>query len=505
MTSSNTSRRTLLQQAFTLHSSELGRRVMSGATFQFLGIVLRTMITIGSTAILARLLLPSDFGYIAMATVVTELVALFANFGWANILIQRVRITRLQLDTVFWASALLGALLALVVFALSYVVGLWFGDPAVGALLRVLCWGFVLGPLTAVPWIVLARLMRFRTEFWIQFSTTALRTAVAIGCAWAGMGAWSLVAGALTGGLMQAMLGLLAVQYRPRMRFQRDLIASTWRTSGSYFGGGLLFYTNVNVDLILIGRRFGAESLGYYQNARSLTDEIRSRIAIPLQHVLFPAFASVQNDPERAREMLLRSGRILAAVVVPIGIGVAAMAQDLVPVLYGDRWLAMIPLLTMSGITAAIKASLAIASPVINANNRVAQGLRYEIIGTVITVGAILLAIPHGIVAVATAIVVGSLYGLIPYRFGLSLLGMGWLDAWRMLGPPFVASFSFWGIISLVRTQTVNHVSHPALALLVHSLLATLIYVCLLFLLSRSYWQDLVYLVEKLRGRRTGS
>ena len=79
--------RTLLQQSFTLHSQNLGGRVSSGAGFQFLGIALRTIITIGSTAILARLLTPADFGYVVMATVVTGLAALFSNFGFTNLLI----------------------------------------------------------------------------------------------------------------------------------------------------------------------------------------------------------------------------------------------------------------------------------------------------------------------------------------------------------------------------------------------------------------------------------
>ena len=85
-----------------LDTNELGRRVVSGSTYTFLGIFLRTAMTIGSTAVLARLLTPADFGYIAMATVVTELAALFGNFGFSSVLIQRRVVARLHLDTVFW-------------------------------------------------------------------------------------------------------------------------------------------------------------------------------------------------------------------------------------------------------------------------------------------------------------------------------------------------------------------------------------------------------------------
>ena len=95
---------TLVQRAFSPSSDNLGRRVVDSAAFTFLGIAIRTGITLGSMAILARLLTPADFGHIAMATVVTELAALFANFGFGYILIQRSKIARIQIDTMFWAA-----------------------------------------------------------------------------------------------------------------------------------------------------------------------------------------------------------------------------------------------------------------------------------------------------------------------------------------------------------------------------------------------------------------
>ena len=276
-----TERSTLLRKAFTMDSRDMGARVVSGASFQFLGIALRTIVTIGSTAILARLLIPADFGYVAMATVVTEFAALFANFGFNNLLIQRRQINRLQIDTVFWASAGLGAALAGIVFVASFFAGWLFADPRVGELLRVLCITFLLSGLPTVPGVVLARLMRFRNEFWIQTTTVAVRTLTAIGCAYSGLGMWSLVFGALAGATLQAVLGFMAVPYMPRLRFHAAFLSHTWRTNSSYFGGGLLFYVNMNVDLPMIGRQLGAGPLGYYQNARALTDDIRARIAMP--------------------------------------------------------------------------------------------------------------------------------------------------------------------------------------------------------------------------------
>lgn len=495
-------RRNLVRDAFSLRTHQLGRRVISGAGFQFLSIALRTIITIASTAILARLLMPSDFGHVSMATVVTELAALFANFGLTQILIQRKRITRLQMDTVFWASLALGTILALIVFGSSFFASLLFDDEKVGELLRVLCLTFVLGGLTAVPWVVQMRLMRFRTEFWIQITTVITRTFVAIACAYQGMGAWSLVAGALTGSLMGVILGFIVVPYRPRLRFHGTFLKATWRTSGSYFGGGMLFYANMNLDLILIGRQLGAESLGYYQNARSLTDEIRGRIAIPLQHVLFPAFSSVQNDQARMQEMLLRSGRILSAVVIPIGIGVAALAPEIVPVLFGEKWLPMIPILGMLGISAAVRASTAIASPVINAHNQVARALRYQIVSTALLVTGIIVALPYGLIAVAAAQAIVVFYSLVPFSFALRLVGLGLPAMWHILGPPAVASIAAAIAIAIVRPVASDWINHPGGLLMLHAALSAPLYLLILHLQSKQYFSDFRSLVALLTRRR---
>ena len=413
-----------LRQSFLLHSEGLGRRVAGGAGYQFLGVALRTLVTLGSTAVLARLLTPADFGYVAMATVVTEFATLLGSFGFSNVLIQRRRVTRLQFDTVFWAMLGLETLLALGVLAASFLAGWLYDDPHVGPLLRVMSLGFVISALTAVPSVVLLRLMRFDAVFWINMGTIVARSALAIACALLGWGMWSLVVGSLLGNAVGVLMHFLAAPYRPRARFHWPFIARTWRTSTGYFGNTALYFVNMNLDLLLIGRQLGAASLGFYQNARSLTDEIRGRIAMPIQQVLFPAFSALQDDRPRFQQLVMRAGRLLAAVVVPIGFGVSANAQELVLVLYGEQWRPMIPVMATFGLSAALRASTAIASSLFNANDRVGLAFRYNVWSMLLTIGGVLLAMPHGIEAVAAAVALTSLYALVPYRAALRLIGL---------------------------------------------------------------------------------
>ena len=487
-----------VRRAFVLRGENLGQRVVHGASFTLLGVLLRILITVGSVSILARLLSPADFGYLAMATVITELAALFGNFGFASVLIQKKTITRLQIDTVFWASALLGLCLTSTVFVLSFASSWLFREPLAGEIMRVMCLTFALDGIIVVHGALISRLMRFQVDFWIQIVSILFRTSVAIGFAWNGFGVWSLVAGALAGSVLKVILSSLAIPYWPRLRFNLRYLQSTWKTNTHYFAGGFLFYVNSNIDLFIIGRSLGATALGYYQNARSLTDEVRYRMAVPLQRVLFPAFSSLQGNLGWLQVSVLRSGRLLAAIVFPIGIGIAAVADELVPVLYGDKWLAMIPALKLLGISTAIRASASVATPLFNSQDRVGLALRYSIVGSVIMVIAIVAASPWGVEAVAGAVALSSLYSLVGYHAGLRLINLGWPALWSMLGPPAVASAIMWLTIEGARNVLAGHISHVSIGLAIYVALGAVVYALTVVIISRSLLDDLKSVLAKL-------
>ncbi|MDR1424011.1 MAG: lipopolysaccharide biosynthesis protein [Azoarcus sp.] len=494
-------RHALVRRAMVLDADNLTQRVVSGASFTFLGIALRTLITVGSMAILARLLTPADFGYLAMATVVTEFAAMLGSFGLTNILIQRRRVTRLQLDTIFWAAFGTGCALALLVFGLSFVAGRLFGDAIIGSLLRLLCLNFVISALGTVSEALLARLMRFRAIFVIQVTAIALRSTVAMICAWQGLEVWSLVAGSLTGPIVTVVLLSAVAGYVPRWRFSMSYLRFTLKTCGGYLGNTVLFYLCMNIDLFLIGKQLGANALGYYQTSRSLTDEVRGRLAWPLQRVLFPALSSLQNDLSRLRHSVLKATRLLAALLCPIGFGIAAAAPEIVPVLYGEKWLPMIPILTMLGINIAARASTALAPPLFYSQNKVTLIFRYNVIETMLLVTSVVIALPYGLEAIATAIAANSLFSVIIFWFAFRLIGLGFSDVLHVLSCPLFASITMWIAISLLRKVVPVEDVNIVLRLIMTIAYGAIVYCTVLVMMSRQYWHAFVELFRQV-GRR---
>lgn len=498
-------RASLVRRAFFPSSNNLSQRVVHGAAFTFLGIAIRTGVTIGSMAVLARLLTPADFGHIAMATMVTELAALFSNFGFGSILIQRARLSRLQIDTMFWAALLLGVVLSVVVFGLSFVSQLVFDNVLVGELLRALCIIFIFEELTVVPRSLLARLMLFRADFAVQAVMILLRAGVSVFFAMQGAGVWSLVAGSIAGAVVQTALYQLIGGYWPRLRFSAAFLRATWRTNGSYFGGGLLFYINSNLDLMLIGRALGASSLGIYQNARSLTQEINARMAQPLQRVLFPAFAQVQNESERFRDGIARSGRLLTFALAPVGFGMAAVAQELVPVLYGEQWLAMVPVLQVFALGSGLTIAGTITTSIFNAKNRVGLAVKLSLANVAISVALVLAASRWGMMGIAYTKLVLSLMGLVILRIAMGLVQMDSRDLWRMIAPPCAAAALMFVSISLFRPLVYQMLDPVALRLAALVGVGMLSYGVLTLIGARTHVndaRDVLALLLKRRGRR---
>lgn len=491
-----------VQLAFRPHSRNLGTRVVNSAMFTMAGVLFRSVLTIASMAILARLLTPSDFGIIAMATVITELAAVFSNFGFGSILIQRKSISRIQMDTMHWCAMALGLVLTVLVFLLSLAAGSLFNNATVGDLLRLLALSFILEELTMVPRSLMARRMQFRLDFYVQAAMLLGRSGAAVALALAGFGVWSLAIGPVLGLLIQALAYQWLSGYWPRLRFSRSFLASTWRTNGSHFGNGILFYLNANLDTFIIGRMLGAATLGNYQNARSLTDEIRVRMVQPLQRVLFPAFSAIQADLERFQQGVLRTGRLLGFVFLPVGVGMATEAETLIRILYGDQWLAMIPLLQLLALTTGFSAVGSIANAIFNARNAIGQAFRLFLLTTVANTLFILVGSLWGLDGVVwsrVAMVPVSLFFL--YQ-ALRLVSLGWRQVLDMLAGPTLAA-TLMGAVMLAADAQIRALAAPlGLHLLLKVGLGAALYLALAPLLARPHLREFGLVFTKI-GRKS--
>lgn len=360
----------LTREAFYPNKHNIGQRVINGVAWQFGLMGFRVIITIVSTAILAKILTPDDYGLVTMSMLTTEMAGLLANLGFGQIIVQKQRLSRLDLDSVFWLSALMGVGLFLITGLISYPVAWFYERPELIGILWVSGINFIFRELFVIPNAILHRLLLFKAESFIIISQLILRTIFAIYFAWLGYGYWSLVLGPLLAGFIEIVISSFYVGYVPRLKFNRAFIMRNWRMNGSYLGSGILNYIMSNLDYIIVGRRFGSEQLGYYQIAYALPDELRNRLSGPLQRVLFPAFSLLQDDLAAFRQGVARSQRLLSVIVLPIGAGLALTAENIVKILYGEQWLPVIPLLQILAINGALRTMFSLVGSIYYARGR---------------------------------------------------------------------------------------------------------------------------------------
>ena len=360
----------IMRACFHPEKHDLHGRVARGAAWMGSLIVIRAIVTVGATAILARVLHPSDYGFVGMATVVTELALMFCTVGLTAIVIQAPRLSRIDLDTAFWLSAALGVVTAAAIVGGSGLFARMFREPALEPILWAMSLMVVFEQLTDIHQAIAFRLMNFKVEAAGQLASLFMRVVVSLSLAFAGFGVWSLVWGSIAGRAAQGALLWYLIPYVPRFRCSKRFFAANWRVGGSYFGSAAVGVVMSNVDNATVGRMFGARELGYYQTAFALPEELRSRLSVALQRVLFPAYSLVQSEHSMFREGVLKSLALFSAIAIPMGVGMAVLARPIVRVLYGEQWLPVVPLLQVVAIVGIVRAFYALIVNIYKAKGR---------------------------------------------------------------------------------------------------------------------------------------
>lgn len=290
------------------------------------------------TIILARLLLPEDFGILSMAAVFTGLISVFNDFGIGSAIIQKQDLTDNDLSSIFWFSVCIGIVTTLLTVAVSPLIAAFYDKEILIPLLSLMALGFFLTSLSTVQQSLLMKEMNFKKIAIVETTSTACGGIVAIYLAFQGYGVWSLVWQGLTTTIIMVLLLWVTSQWQPKFKFYLSSIKSVLGFSLNLLGFSAVNYFSRNVDYLLIGKFLGAESLGYYTLAYRLMLYPLQNISTVISKVLFPAFSTIQADNERFRDAYLKSTKYIAFVTFPMMFGLFAVVDEFILTLFGPKW-----------------------------------------------------------------------------------------------------------------------------------------------------------------------
>lgn len=398
--------------------------VVSGVRWGAFNQVVQQAVRFGVQILLTRLLVPEDFGLVALAFVVVNLGALLTGLGFAQALLQVRVLTKHLVDAAFVGSALISAQLALLVAAGAGPLSALLGDPDLEPVLRVLALIFLFQGIEGVPNALLRRRLMFRAFILSSTWGTVLGGLTGVLLGLAGAGVWALVGFALIEAVVATSLGwLFAIRagvWRPGLTGDLRPLRTLLGYTGAVTASRLLYFGARNADNLIVGRVLGTTSLGYYGLAYRVMLYPIQRGSEVLSHVALPAFALMQDEPERLCKAYLRSVRALAAMVVPVTVGVAVTAHHLVPVVFGPVWEpAVVPLriLALSGPAVAL---MRLNGTLWEATGRAGLSLWMSVIALVVLVPGFLVGVRWGTTGVAVAYTATTYVALLPALLAVS-------------------------------------------------------------------------------------
>jgi O-antigen/teichoic acid export membrane protein len=390
---------------------------------QVVGLVSQTIVAI----VLAHLLTPKEFGLAAMALVFTALTTIFTDLSLGAALVQRPQITEHDRSTVFWTSVGASLVVAAIWVAVSPLVGDFFSNSAVVPLFAATGASALLWGIAGTQIALLTRSLDFRSLELREIGGTLTGGIAAIALAATGAGAWAIVGQNLITAGVSALLVWRLSTWRPRFVYSRDSL----RTLGS-FGIKTLFsrlmsYANSYADNLLVGRFLGTVSLGVYSIAYSVMYLPTTRVAAPIQQVLFPAFSRLQHDSAALGRSWVRGMQLIAVVNASACLGMAVVAPDFVPVVFGHKWLAAVPVIQLLSLAGAAESLKTLNWSVLQAVGASGLLARLMMFATIVTVGAFAVGLRWGVVGVAGLFAVAR--AIVAVSFGLATC--------RKIGLPF--------------------------------------------------------------------
>lgn len=446
-------------------------RAIRGVLWTVLTYASRKGLSLISTVVLARLLVPADFGLIAVAGTVVLLLSVIQDFGVANTLIVRPDMDTREQGTALTIMMVSGVGLGLTGAALSPLLAAFFRDARLTGVLAALMLTVCFSGVLSFHQVLLQRELRMRERFNAQAAQGVLYAVVSIALAAGGAGVWSLV-----GGQVASVLGgtvLMLAYARPFW------VAPAWDVSAAarvlaqgrgFLAQGGLYFLQQNTDYVVVGRLLDARQLGFYYTSYRLAEIPVLGIAEPVAAVTFPAFASMRARGEDVGRAFRSVLRLIALVACPVGLLLSAAADPFTRVVLGERWLPMAAVLAILGIWSAVRPVGYTIGWLLNAVG--ASGLVARVSGVLLVPLAVSLYVAaalSGIVAVACVVLAYAVISSLTLAwFAASRGGVRLREQWRAIRPIVIACPVAWVAARAVADASVG----PALSSLVLSLTA---------------------------------
>jgi len=471
-----------------LHNSEptsLASRTVRNVAWLGSGQAIRQIVALLTMIALARFLGPTEFGLIAMTMFVNELAQLLVDFGMGSALVQRKELSQRILASCFWVNIGVGLVAAAILVATSPVIAAYFVQPQVQGLLLVTAVNILISSAAVIPQSMLARNLAFRD---ITIATTVgslCGAATALGMATAGMGVWSLAFQPVVGTTVATVIMFRKVAWAPSFTFDFAEIRGLLKFSSDLLLSNVLGHVSRNLTSVILGPAMGSAALGKITMAQTITWLPIAQVSQTVVRATFPVFAQLQDDMERFREGFYRATAMIALIAFPLMTGIGVLAGDLVPVVFGPKWLEVSALVAITCIPALVQCVTTLSGTALLGSGRA------DLLFKIALIALPLAAVPLWLVRDGSLSLVVSMISattvvtsLITLATAMTAIRGSWGRYLRAVLPPAAGALAMGAVLWLLR-QAMPDV-HAAVRLVGLSLFGTVLYAALTWIVNRS-------------------
>lgn len=386
--------------------------------------------------ILARLLLPDDYGLIALVTVCITILNVFVDSGLGCSLIQKKDADDLDFSTVFWFNIGWCLILYLLLFLVSPLFAIFYGRVELTSVLRILGLQVIISGVKNVQQAYVSRTMQFKRFFFATLGGTLGAAAIGIFMAYHGYGVWALVAQQLFNTLVDTVILWVTVKWRPKRKFSFVRLKKLFSFGWKLLVSSLIDTTYTEIRQLVIGRIYSSSDLAYYNRGRQFPYLFVNNVNTAIDSVLLPALSEEQDNRERLKAMTRRSIQLSTYIMAPLMMGLAFVGEPFVNLLLTEKWLPCVPYMRIFCVTFMFYPIHTANLNAIKAMGRSDLFLKLEIAKKGIGLAALILTMHISVMAMAYSLLVTSVLAQIinswPNR---KLLGYGYLEQLKDILP----------------------------------------------------------------------
>lgn len=415
--------------------------------------------------VLARLLSPEAFGIIALGTVFVAFARVLVDKGFTDAIIQREKLDDLHIQSAFWVNLGIGVLLILITWATAPWIAQLFDEPDLGSVVRWLSLIFGIRALNGVQEALFRRNVEFKVLAIAGFTGVCVGAGFGITMAYEGYGVWSLVAQQITNQTTYVSILWVASNWRPSLAFSFSHAEDLFSFGVGVIGSSILGFVNRRLDDLLIGAFLGSTALGYYNIAYRILLALTQLISQVGSKVMFPVFSHFQSEDEKLRETYYTAVNYMSIISVPIFIGLAVLAPYVIPVAFGAKWSASIPVMQILSFAGLLQSLIYFNTPLILAKGHSFINLFLSAIRAVVNFTAFMIAVQlGGIVTVAAVYTIGG-YVIAPIELGVvrRLAKIQWRRYFGAMAYPFVATAISASCVLVITKVISTHASEMVL------------------------------------------